>query len=134
MSIDPTTSPTRPVYQDALVGAILGALSGTFAPLLGLDTEGTASIPRALFTIGLFGAAGGAIVAVVLRMTWRFRQQGPIQHYLSWILASMIAMLVLLLPDVPTKGWSTVGFALFLGGCVGLAFGAIARRLNRPLQ
>lgn len=124
----------RPLRRDVLIGAVLGALSVTFGPMLGLDPEGTASDPRALLAIGLLGTVGGVIVAIMLRLTRRFRSRGPVQHYLSWIFASMVAMLVLLLPDVPRKGWSAVAFALFLGFCAGLGFAAMARRVNRPHQ
>jgi uncharacterized membrane protein YjfL (UPF0719 family) len=82
-------------------------------------------------TLAAVSAAGGAIIAFVLYFTKSFRKRGVVHHYLSWMLASVVAALVLVLPDIASEGlaWS-IAFSFWLGISAGLGLGVFARQLQ----
>ena len=81
---------------------------------------------------GAVSAVGGAIIAFVLYFTKPFRKRGMVQHYLSWILAAVVAAFVLVFPDTLREGWSgALAFALWAGLSVGLGLGAFSRGVER---
>jgi hypothetical protein len=83
-------------------------------------------------TFGAVSALGGAIIALVLHFTKSFRKRGMIQHYLSWILAAVVAAFVLVFPGTLSEGWSwALAFALWGGVSAGLGLGAFAREVER---
>ena len=85
-----------------------------------------------LASLGMAGTSGGAVIGFVLYLTRPYRARGTIQHYCSWILASVIAVFVLLIPAIPEEGWKwVVLFSLFLGFCAGLGLAATARYVSQ---
>ena len=83
-------------------------------------------------TFAAVSAIGGAIIAFVLYFTTSFRKRGMVQHYLSWLLAAVVAAFVLVFPGTVSEGWSwAVAFALWAGVSVGLGLGAFAREVER---
>ena len=81
---------------------------------------------------GAVSAVGGAIIAFVLYFTTSFRKRGVVQHYLTWILAGVVAAIVLVFPGGLSEGWpSALTFALWAGVSVGLGLGAFARGVEQ---
>lgn len=94
--------------------------------------EGAAVDPAKLWSQGILGTLGGAIVGSVLYLTKGYRARGMIQHYCSWILACVIAAFVLLIPVIPEEGWKMfVLVSLFLGVGAGLGLGVSARQVDQ---
>jgi uncharacterized membrane protein YjfL (UPF0719 family) len=114
------------------VGAGLGVLNVVFNIFWGALTSRDPINVREQVTFGAVSAVGGAIIAFVLYFTKSFRKRGMVQHYLCWMLASVVAALVLVVPGMVSEGWSrSLAFALWLGVSAGLGLGAFARQVER---
>ena len=131
-------SPKEPMReaQSDLAGVVLkGAGLGMIACVSGMVLRARGDgVPVDLHQIGIqgmVGILGGALIAFVLHLTRAYRAGGTIQHYSSWILASILAVFVLVIPGVPDHGWTdTVLFSLWLGFSAGLGLGLTARQLS----
>ena|SRR6267143_6646609 len=130
--------PTQPIRQApgdvaraVLIGACLGMTGSVFGMVWRARGEGVPIDLHQLASQGIVGTLGGAVIALVLYLTRPFRARGAIQHYCSWILASVIAVFVLLIPEIPEYGWKwVVLFSLWLGVCAGLGLGVTARQVS----
>lgn len=115
-----------------LSGACLGMAACVFGMVWRARGDGAPVDLHQLARQGMLGTLGGAVIAFVLYWTRPYRARGTIQHYCSWILASIIAAFVLLIPAIPEDGWKwVVLFSLFLGFCAGLGLGAAARQVSQ---
>jgi hypothetical protein len=113
-----------------LTGAGLGMIVSVLGTVWSAYGEGVRVARYELQSLGLAGTIGGAAIALVLHLTRDYRARGKIQHYCSWILASVFGVLVLQFPELP-RDWSrAILFALWLGASIGLGLGIIARQLS----
>lgn len=115
-----------------LIGAFLGMILSVTGVVWTAWGEGVSVDLGQVRSQGMFATLGGAVVGFVLYLTRSYRARGTIQHYCSWILASSIAVFVLISPDLREEGWTrSVLFSLFLGVCFGLGLGAGARQWSQ---
>ena len=113
-----------------LYGGALGAAGVLFGFFFRAQAEGRTIDPHELGMHCAGAAIAGMVMGAVLRALHSFRQRGRLQHYLSWTIAGVIAVLVVILPDLPEDGWSAVLFALWLGSAAGVSLGLAARHLE----
>ena len=128
--------PVRQVSTDLLRAVLIGAGLGLSVSVFGVVWRGRGEgVPvdwHELLNQGTFGSVGGAIIAFVLHLTRAYRTRGTIQHYLSWILASVIAAFVLISPDIRNDGWRWVALESgFFGIVAGLGLGLTARQVSQ---
>jgi hypothetical protein len=124
--------PTSSILRTLLVGAGYGVLisvSGTFVSLLNQHVPLDWS--EALHETSI-AAPAGAIVAVVLHFTKRFRDRGLVYYYASWVFACTIALFILMLPLEWSEGTWGIGFMLWGGFSAGIALAAFTRYVQRP--
>jgi hypothetical protein len=119
------------ISRTLLVGAgygILMSVSGTFISVfiqhIPLDWPGL------LRELSIAGPAG-AIVALVLHFTKRFRERGLVFYYASWVFACTIALSILMLPLEWSEGWWGIGFMLWGAFSAGIGLAAFARYVQR---
>ena len=130
MTQTPLTKQAKSLRRSVVFGAVLGVVTGVLGLLLRLQAAGVPVDPSELGAQGVAGAIAGMVITAILGVTREFRQRGRVQHYSSWMIASVLGVLVLVLPHVPSDGWKPILFALWLGGSAGLALGVIARQLD----
>ena len=117
--------------RDVVWGAVLGTLGGLWGVYF-RDATGEAPFSsQQLMEQGAIGLVGGASAGLVLFITRPFSTRGKWHHYLSWVLAADFGALVIMLPEIIHDGILAVAFALFMGLCVGLPLGAVAKILNQ---
>lgn len=119
----------RGLRQSVAYGAVLGIgtlVVGSVWPSLGDRTPITA---RELGAQATIGGVAGAVIAFVLYFSKSFRSRGLVHHYVVWIVACVLAALVLVLPSSLTDIWNGLGFALWLGVGAGLGLGVTERQL-----
>jgi hypothetical protein len=120
------------IGRTLLVGAgygILISVSGTF---LSVFTQHVPlDWPGLLHELSM-AAPAGAIVALVLHFTKRFRERGLVYYYASWVFACTIALFILMLPLERSEGWRGIGFMLWGGFSAGIGLAAFARYAQRP--
>jgi hypothetical protein len=120
------------VARMVLVGAGLGMMVSLFGMAWRARGTGVPVDPHELMNETVFGTVGGALTGSVLYLTRSFRAQGTIQHYLSWIFASVLAFFILLTPEIATDGWKRVVLvSLFFGITAGLGLGLTARQVSQ---
>jgi hypothetical protein len=78
----------------------------------------------------LIGGVAGAVIAFVLYFTKAFRGRSLLHHYASWVVACVVAAVVLVLPTSLADIWNGLGFALWLGVGAGLGLGLTERQLT----
>lgn len=119
------------VVRAVLAGAGLGMMAVVWGAIWSARGQGLGVDWHELKTNAATGMSAGAMIGLVLHLTQNYRSRGRIQHYLSWTLACVIAVFVLIIPAVPEEGLTyTLLFSLWLGASGGLALGVIARQLS----
>lgn len=133
---DPTSDPTPlsrtpPYMKSAVTGVILGLALVVYAMLRQAFTK---QAPFDWHTLGVWAAIAtiaGPVIGVVHHATRKIRRRGRLYEYGSWMIACIIGVFVVLVPELPQNGfWWTVLFALWLGITCGAAFGLISRQLR----
>ena len=119
---------TREKY--VMWGALLGAAGGFWGEYFRAATGDVSSSTSQFLWLTATGFMGGAGTALVLFQTREARTRSIWHHYACWVLASSFGALVIMLPEIPADGMLAVGFAGFIGLCIGLPMAAIARQFT----